>query len=294
MLDAVSRVGITETLTLNPGKEGKRFQTVPVSTSDVYKGPLASKTVKPATIGGTWYPDAPGSQIISKTVVLYFHRGAFVQGDGRTEQCGVVAKYFLDKGTADAVFCLQYRLSGHGGLNPFPAALQDALSSYLFLLHSGANLTAALLRYLYEFGSTINIPTPTCAVLLSPWVEPFYLNPVGNPQRSTDFVPATYGAWGAYAYAGSCPEPWANPYITHLGHPFPTPVALFVNEGTSELFFERITRWAMEMRGIEGNVVELHHEEDAVHDTYLIGQLIGFEESAWGVAAKVAEFVQNL
>lgn len=67
-----------------------------------------------------------------------------------------------------------------------------------------------------------------------------------------------------------------------------------MNAGTSELFFERIKRWALEMRGIEGNVVELHNEEDAVHDTYLIGQLMGFEESAWGVASKVAEFVQNL
>jgi acetyl esterase/lipase len=208
LLDAVSRVGITETLTLDPGKEGKRFQTVPVSTLDVYKGPLASKTIKPAKIGGTWYPDAPGAQVTSKTVVLHFHGGAFVQGDGRTEQCGPIAKYFLDKGTADAVFSLQYRLSGHGGMNPFPAALQDALSSYLFLLHqlnipphqiifagdsAGANLAAALLRYLYEFGSTIKIPTPKCAVLLSPWVDPFYLNPTGNPQHSTDFVPGTYG-----------------------------------------------------------------------------------------------------
>jgi hypothetical protein len=67
-----------------------------------------------------------------------------------------------------------------------------------------------------------------------------------------------------------------------------------VNAGTSELFFERITRWAVEMHGVEGNVVELHNEEDAVHDTYLIGQLMGFEESAWDVAGKVAEFVQNL
>jgi acetyl esterase/lipase len=140
--------------------------------------------------------------------VLYFHGGAFVQGDGRMEQCGPIAKYFLDKRTADAVFCLQYRLSGHEGMNPFPAALQDALSSYLFLLHqlnipphqiifagdsAGANLAAALLRYLYEFGSTMNILTPKCAVLLSPWVEPFYLDPAGNPQYSTDFVPGTYG-----------------------------------------------------------------------------------------------------
>lgn len=67
-----------------------------------------------------------------------------------------------------------------------------------------------------------------------------------------------------------------------------------MNAGTEELFFERISRWAVEMRGIEGNVVELNHEADAVHDTFLIGQVIGFGESAWGVAAKVAEFVQNL
>jgi hypothetical protein len=61
----------------------------------------------------------------------------------------------------------------------------------------------------------------------------------------------------------------ANPYITQLGHPFPTPVPLVVNVGTLEPFFERITRWAVEMRGVDGNVVELYNEEDAVHDTYL-------------------------
>lgn len=343
VLDAISRVGITETLTLHPGKDGARFQTVPVSTSDVYKGPLASSSIKPAMIGGTWFPDAPGRDASSKTVVLYFHGGAFVQGDGRTEQYGAIASYFLEKGSADAVFSLQYRLSGHGGMNPFPAALQDALSSYLFLLHefhipphqiifagdsAGANLATALLRYLHEFGSTIDTPTPKCAVLLSPWVDPFYLDTAGNPQRHTDFVPATYGsklpflpshqatlyqytaprrqrsplrtmkltgpAWGAYSYAGSCSEPRNNPYITPLGHPFATPVPLFVNAGTAELFFERITRWAMEMRDIEGNVVELHHEDDAVHDTCFVGPLMGFEESARDVAAKVAEFLHRL
>lgn len=178
LLDAVSRVGITETLTLDPGKEGRRFQTVPVSPSDVYKGPLASETIKPAKTGGTWFPDAPGRDITSKTVILYFHGGAFIQGDGRTAQYGSTAKYFLEKGTADAVFSLQYRLSGHGGVNPFPAALQDALSSYLFLLDelhiaprqiilagdsAGASLATALLRYLHEFGSVFATPTPKCA-----------------------------------------------------------------------------------------------------------------------------------
>jgi acetyl esterase/lipase len=207
-LDSVSRVGITETLTLDPGKEGRRFQTIPVSTLNVYKGPLTSEAIKPAKVGGTWFPDAPGEDITSKIVILYFHGGAFVQGDGRTAQYGSIAKYFLEKGSGDAVFSVQYRLSGHGNLNPFPAALQDALSSYLFLLNelhipahqiilagdsAGATLVTSLLRYLYEYGSTIDIPTPKCAVLLSPWVEPFYYDATNNPHRGTDFIPGAYG-----------------------------------------------------------------------------------------------------
>lgn len=78
-----------------------------------------------------------------------------------------------------------------------------------------------------------------------------------------------------------------------MGNPFPTPVPLFVNAGTAELSFELITQWVEEMRGVEGNVVELHNEEDAVHDTFVAGDLLGFEESAWDVAAKVAEFVHK-
>ena len=66
-----------------------------------------------------------------------------------------------------------------------------------------------------------------------------------------------------------------------------------MNAGSAELFFERITQWATEMRGVKSNVVELHTEDNAVHDTFFVGELMGFEESAWDVAAKVAEFLQK-
>ncbi len=42
-----------------------------------------------------------------------------------------------------------------------------------------------------------------------------------------------------------------------------------------------------------GNVVELHYEEAACHDTLMLGNAFGFEESAWGVAAKMGEFVRR-
>lgn len=220
-LDAIARVGITEALSLDPGKEGSRFQTVPACTADVYRGPLASETVRPAKTGGTWYPDRPEAGVMaSKTVVLFIHGGAFVQGDGRTAAYGAAARYFLKTGSADAVFSLQYRLSGHGGANPFPAALQDALSSYLWLLNTlgvpprqvvlagdsaGAVLATTLLRYLHEYGPEIDTPAPRCAVLLSPWVEPFYYDASDNPHRGTDFIPGSYG--GEYTHSFLSPPP---------------------------------------------------------------------------------------
>ncbi|KAI0379534.1 alpha/beta hydrolase fold-3 domain-containing protein [Hypomontagnella monticulosa] len=308
VLDATSRVGITETLTLKQGKEGERFQTVSPSTLDVYKGPLISK-IKPATIGGTWFPQAPGLDVVSKIVVLYFHGGAFIAGDGRDAQCGSIAEKLLAKGGADAVFSLQYRLSGYGGMNPFPAALQDALSSYLFLLNelripacqivlggdsAGGNLAMALVRYLEEYGATIDIPLPKCAVLLSPWVAPFKYDMRRNPHRGTDFIPSSYPAWGAHTYASARPNGASDPYITQLGNPFPTTVPILANVGTAELLLEDIIQWADEMRKVDGNVVELHLEEAAVHDTFLSGEILGFSESAWDVAAKIGGFVRKL
>ncbi|KAI1127084.1 alpha/beta hydrolase fold-3 domain-containing protein [Nemania abortiva] len=307
VLDIMSRVGITETLSLEGDKEGDRFQTVAPSNSDVYKGPLASETVKPATIGGTWYPGVP-ADIAGKTIVLYFHGGGFIEGNGRSASCGPLAKRLLKKGGADAVFSVQYRLSGWGGRDPFPAALQDAVSSYLYLLNdlhvpasqivvggdsAGGNLTTAFLRYLHEFGAAAGLPTPKCALLLSPWVAPFRYEMDDNPQRKTDFLPSSFPRWGAHAYAGGRAGAASDPYITPLDNPFPTPVPIFTNAASAEFLYLDINRWVDEMRGVSGNVVELNHELDAVHDTFLVGELFGFEQSAWEVAAKIGEFVRK-
>jgi hypothetical protein len=59
------------------------------------------------------------------------------------------------------------------------------------------------------------------------------------------------------------------------------------------MFFERITIWAAEMRAVDGNVVEIYHEQDAVHDTFLIGHIAGFDESATEVAVKATGFVRK-
>ncbi|KAK8007842.1 hypothetical protein PG989_001832 [Apiospora arundinis] len=311
-LDAASRVGITENITLNPGNEGNRFQTVSPPSSDFYRGPFSSPTIKPMTCGGTWSPCVPNNNELasSSMVALYVHGGAFIAGDGRDAMFGSIANRLLKKSGLDFVFSVQYRLSGHGGQNPFPAAAQDVLAAYLFLLNtlgvpashivvigdsSGGNLIQALLRYLSEHGAeagAVPILWPRAAVLLSPWVAPFEYKLADRPNFQTDFVPSSFGAWGSHCYGGD--HGVSDPYVTPLGHPLALPLPIFVNIGERELTREFMERWVEEMRGVEGNDVQLNLELGAVHDTFFLGPMLGFGESADEVAVKIGRFLRNI
>ncbi|EPE24941.1 alpha/beta-Hydrolase [Glarea lozoyensis ATCC 20868] len=306
LTDLKSRIGVTSKLSLEQGKEEDRFQVIEPSNSEAYKGPLTSLIVKPGSVGGTWYPKAPGKDIASKIVVLYLHGGAFVEGDGRNEFCGYPVKTMIERGGVDAVFSLQYRLSGWMGVNPFPAALQDALTAYLFLVEkvqipshqivlcgdsAGGNLAITLLRYLEEFGTTI--PRPRCVTLFSPWVAPFDYNTEQNPNRNSDFLPTSFLRWGAHTYADGLLNSPSDPYITPLGNPFATSVPIFVNAGNAEIFFVANKKWVKQMKDVKDNHVDFHEEDAALHDTFLLASILGFEESAQEVILKMGTFVRK-
>ena len=56
------------------------------AASSYYKGALQSGDSTPDDVGATWYP-APltaSSDLKNVMVILHFHGGAFVVGDGRT------------------------------------------------------------------------------------------------------------------------------------------------------------------------------------------------------------------
>lgn len=108
-------------------------------------------------------------------VILYLHGGGYTCGDldyakgfGATlaTECGV------------RVFCAAYRLAPE---NPYPAALEDALESYRYLLgkgyaarqitlcgeSAGGGLIYALCLRLKQ----LDIPMPCCIIAISPWVD---------------------------------------------------------------------------------------------------------------------------
>uniref|UniRef100_A0A8H7K9K8 Alpha/beta hydrolase fold-3 domain-containing protein n=1 Tax=Bionectria ochroleuca TaxID=29856 RepID=A0A8H7K9K8_BIOOC len=305
--DLRSRIGITETLSLKPGREGNRFQVIQPLSQDLYKGPLSSST-SPEAVGATWFPEAPGKDISSKTVALYLHGGAFVINDGRDETSGFGCKLLTDSGVGiDAVLSLQYRLSGYGGRAPFPAAFQDCLTAYLYLIRtleipprqivlcgdsSGGNLAIALIRYIHEFG-TSDIPLPKCAALFSPWVSPLDFDVSKSPRSNSDYLPSSFLQWGAVTYTTGVSNASSNPYIVPLGHAFATSVPIFVNTGTAEIFLDVVRKWAEEMQAVEGNQVEVHLEDSGVHDTLLAGALVGFEQSAKDAVAQMGAFVRR-
>lgn len=310
-VNLTSQIGISDRLTLKPGSEKERFQIIRPFPKSLYEGPLES-IVAPTIIGGTWYPKAKARRDIipNGSVILHIHGGAFVTGDGRSASLGFLANTLVKHAGTDAVFAPQYRLSGYGRTNPFPAGLQDILTSYLYLLRTldipsrnialsgdsaGGNLAIAFLRYLSEYGKRLDIPSPQCAVLISPWVSP--LNHLGNdltftsnPNYPTDFLPPEFTRWGARTYSAITPA--NDPYITALGSPFATSVPIFVTQGAAEVLEIDGTHWVKEMSQVGGNKIESHYETAAPHDTLLVGESSGWRDSAEDVASKIGNFIK--
>ncbi|KAI1152326.1 alpha/beta hydrolase fold-3 domain-containing protein [Nemania diffusa] len=307
----VSRVETPIPLPLEPGKEKDRWVTFKPFPKDMYRGPLESNTVEPALIGGTWYPQKPANPAKAGPVMLHIHGGAFVIGDGRTEGWAPMFNLLLQHGKVGTIFAPQYRLSSRPTNTPFPGGVQDALTSYLYLVRTlgvppsaitvsgdsaGGNIAIALLRYLASYGAALGIPQPQSAVLVAPWVAPVkYLWPdaaiTGNPNYNSDYIGLALCRWGAKTYMRDVAPDHA--YVNMLGQPFKTPVPMLVTLGGGEIFAVDGVEWAKEMSAVEGNELETYIEPDAPHDTLYFAHVLGWEESAAKVAGKMGEFIRK-
>ncbi|KAF2825330.1 alpha/beta-hydrolase [Ophiobolus disseminans] len=304
-------------LPLTPGSEKERWITMKPAKEEMYKGPLRSNPdVKPVEIGGTWYP-APltnGSDKSNIKVIFHIHGGAFVVADGRTANSGAFAKRLLKHATATHVFCPQYRLSllpVSKTSNPFPAACQDSLTSYLYLINdlkispkdivlsgdsAGANLAISLLRYIVDYGTDLDIPNPSAGLLWSPWVNPSDVSCSfvhDNPNYHTDYLSTPFTNWGSVAYAGlPGVSTLAHPYINHKLKMFKTEVPLWVNTGGAEVLFFDDKEWSEKMKDA-GNDVTLMIEKTAPHDVLLIADALGFQKEADNSAKQAGEWLKS-
>ncbi|KAI4151161.1 MAG: hypothetical protein L6R39_002094 [Caloplaca ligustica] len=293
---------------LRPDLENERWESISPSNKDIYKGVLDDPEIKPVAVGGTWYPTVYGpSDAKRKAIILHFHGGAFVVGDGRKADLGFGAQLLTSH--ADAwVLGIQYRISSNPGCR-FPAALQDFVTAYQSLLDrgipassivvsgdsAGGNLVAAFLRYITDNPGVL--PKPRAALLWCAWVNPGVgMHPhscSGNPRYATDFVVDVFPEWGIRAYALPPLDPH-SPYISPRDHPFKCEgVPMWIQFGSLEILAGDIVKFADGMRRIEGNEVELHEDEDVPHDIFLSGGLLGFEEKAEKMAAAMGAWLKD-
>ena len=229
-------------------------------------------------------------------------------GAGRDEDSAFGAK-LLASSASSYIFMVQYRLSSNPG-GQFPAALQDAVTAYRYLLDqgiatsriavsgdsAGGNLTIALLRYISEAGDEKNLPAPTAALLWSPWLDlhaaqdPAYL--ATNKRNHTDYLVGNFVSWGVNAYTPPTMKA-NNPYISPLRHPFSCETKVWIQTGGAEVLMDEDVTFAEQMKGVEGNVVELHVEPYANHDLFLTGNLTGFEGEMKKCAKLAAHFLNR-
>ncbi|KAI4202275.1 MAG: hypothetical protein LQ350_002659 [Teloschistes chrysophthalmus] len=314
------------TLTLAPGAEGDRFERIKPSNKDIYKGVLEDAEIKPAEIGGTWYPDIPSRPSTTTTdknkkersgVILHLHGGAFVDGDGRPPTLGFGAS-LLTKHTPHHIFAPQYRLASSSSNSPhnrFPAALQDALTAYTHLLHThhyppsqiilsgdsaGGNLVVALLRYIIQNPAT-GLPRPKAALLWAAWLNPSRcLRPypcTSNRNYTSDYLEDAFGEWGVRAYAPPPPfspiDAHTNPYVSPLKFPFRCEgVPIWCQFGSAEVLADDICQFAEKMRGC-GNEVGLSETGGAPHDVFLLGGGLGFEGVAEGMGREMGGWLRG-
>ena len=286
-------------------EETSGFIKIGPSPNHVYNGLLGDPDVQPTVTGGTWYP-SPYKKGDEQSVVLHFHGGAYVTAEGRPSDIEFEASVLV-KNLKVKAFFPSYRLASNDRCH-FPAALQDAVTAYQYLLDqgissnriilsgdsAGAGLVVSLLRYIS--GTVVQLPHPSAALLFSPWLDlKSALDPAHvtrNRHSETDYLPANFTGWGARTYIPAHIDV-NNPHFSPLDHAFPTPTPLWIQVGGLEILYDEGVRFADVMKK-KGNRVEIHVEPLANHDILYVGHLTGFAAEAENAVRLAGEFLSTI
>ncbi len=204
-------------------------------------------TFSPATAGGVPGEWSDSAGAAGDRTLLYLHGGAYVIGNaaGYRPVYGGLARAAGVRG-----FALDYRLAPE---HPFPAAVDDAVAGYRWLLEqgrkpgsiviagdsAGGGLTIAMLVKARQEG----LPMPAAALVISPWVD---LECVGKTiatkaEADAGLTKAGLVSMAAY-YVGSASlrEPLASPIYADLtGLP-----PLLIQVGSAEILLDDSIRLA--------------------------------------------------
>ncbi len=167
------------------------------------------------------FVDAPNR--VANRIILYIHGGCYISGSPATvrECCA-----HLSRAARARVLSVDYRLAPE---HPFPAALDDVVSAYAWLLDqgyepknivlcgesAGGGLTISALLKIRDEG---RLPMPGLAAPISPWVDMTLSGQTLTRNVGRDIASTVPLAIGAKAYVGvSDPRgPYVSPVFASL------------------------------------------------------------------------------
>jgi monoterpene epsilon-lactone hydrolase len=211
----------------------------------------AGATVEPVDANGVPAEWVAASGVTGRRVLLYLHGGGYQIGSPATLRRMVT---LLSAPLAARVLSVDYRLAPE---HPFPAAVDDAVAAYRWLLaggtdpatvalagdSSGGGLALATLVALRDAGE----PMPAAAFAISPWTdlaltgESLRTRAAAEVMLQPDGIPET----AALYLAGADPRhPYASPLYADLrGLP-----PLLIHVGDAEVVLDDSTRFAARAR----------------------------------------------
>lgn len=138
----------------NKWAKGRFYLAIPTDMS-IYSGILTPGATRPAPVGGIWYPGPISSTAAeNEKVILHFPGGSFVLACG-FEGIGQIISKVMDRHLkATRTFVAQYRVATSPDTR-FPAAIQDLLTSYHYILSLGVNPKDIICKSFQGFLTTV-------------------------------------------------------------------------------------------------------------------------------------------
>ncbi len=234
---------------------------------DGLKPDFVRETYQGEAVAGAWVvpPGADGP------VLLYFHGGGFVFGSMRTHGKLIGA---LARAAHARTFALTYRL---GPEHRAPAAQQDAVRAYLYVLSEGiaperivlAGDSAGgtmVLNTLIELRN-LGAPLPAAGVAICPWVDLGCSGGSFERNDAFDYVRAEHCHLAAREYLGGI-DPH-RPDVSPLNADLAGLPPLLIHAGGAEVLVDQIREFAARAEGA-GVRVTLDVYPDMVHVWHLL------------------------
>ena len=233
---------------------------------------------------------APGAQV--GRAILYLHGGGYVMGSLNTHRslAGEVSR-----AAQAAVLLLDYRLAPE---HPFPAAVDDGVAAYRWLLEqgfqpqalaiagdsAGGGLTMATLVAARDQG----LPMPAAAVPISPWSDLTCTNASYQTRAEADPMVTSGGIGkmaGVYLQGKDPTHPYASPNLAGLQ----TLPPLLIHVGRDEVLLDDAIKLDQKAKA-DGVQSTLEVWDDMIHVWHAFHPML--PEARQGIA-RIGEFLRE-